>query len=288
MTKRIEEVMEKENRLSNIFNELGYSSFICSQIEASEIHGNITGTLHLIAQQEQLRKKQKSEFCKVAIYPAILILFAFALLIGLRIFFLPEFAEFHVKNQFALQILFHFPEIFTVTLMFVVVLVVFYKRLSKKFSYISREKFFAGLPFVGKIYQDIFSVYLSSVWGQLMTQGVSLKEMILMMKENIQFGLVKELAFDLEQQLNQGIGVAVRLEELKIVRSDFSFMIRQSEMSDKFGEELLIYSEVISKDLNAKFDRFLQILQPMIFLGIGALILFLYQSLLFPMYENFS
>ncbi len=70
--------------------QLRYSNDQLLQIELAETHGDLAQTLLGIAEQMRLVQRQRENFLKSCIYPALLLVFLIVILLGMRFFLLPQ------------------------------------------------------------------------------------------------------------------------------------------------------------------------------------------------------
>ena len=140
--------------LAACFLGLGFSVAQTTQIQLAEAHGNLPQTLQTILQHMQIFEKQQKELRKVAAYPALLLIFVFALLIGMRLFLLPQLLVSGMIDSRHWSLLFLQFGPYAIAGGFLLLLSSFLIGYSyfKRRKILARGRFLARLPWFGSLY----------------------------------------------------------------------------------------------------------------------------------------
>ncbi|WP_028790686.1 competence type IV pilus assembly protein ComGB [Tetragenococcus muriaticus] len=282
------EGLAKGATLAECFYQAGFSLQEMTQVQLADIHGNIVTTLKNILATMKIIRKQKKELGKVATYPALLFVFVVVLLLAMRFFLLPSLLQSGmIKTQhWSIGVISYGPFVMGGMVLFIGVLVGGGVWYSKKHSVIDRAVFIAHLPFVGRLYRMYQTSYFSLEWGKMFKQGLEARQILAFMESVNPHSLVASLAKELNHALSFGKPLPEELERYSFLLPEFSLIILQGEVKGKLGEELLLYSQLLTKRTVEKVEGWLRWVQPVVFLFIAVLIMAIYIAMFLPMYEN--
>jgi len=157
---------------------------------------------------------------------------------------------------------------------------------AKQQTVIDRGVFMAGLPFIGFLYKMYQTSYFALEWGKMFKQGLEARQILGFMESVNPHSLVASLARELNDALSKGNSLAKELEGYTFLLPEFSLIILQGEVKGKLGEELLLYSQLLTKRIVEKIEGWIQWVQPLVFLFVAVLIMAIYIAMFLPMYEN--
>ena len=146
----------------------GFSDNIVTQIALADKHGNLLGSLTKIETYMLRMTKVRKKLMEVATYPILLLGFLILIMLGLKNYLLPQLLEGDGKDNWAVQLVQIFPQLFFVTLCGLLVLslilylwvkhqpaLVFYRRMAK-------------IPFIGQTVRLYTTAYYAREWGNLL------------------------------------------------------------------------------------------------------------------------
>ncbi|MFR2572422.1 MAG: type II secretion system F family protein [Streptococcus salivarius] len=155
-----------------------FSDNIVTQIALADKHGNLLGSLTKIETYMLRMTKVRKKLMEVATYPILLLGFLILIMLGLKNYLLPQLLEGDGKENWAVQLVQIFPQLFFVTLCGLLVLslilylwvkhqpaLVFYRRMAK-------------IPFIGQTVRLYTTAYYAREWGNLLGQGIDLLDLV--------------------------------------------------------------------------------------------------------------
>lgn len=270
------------------FYQAGFTLQEMTQVQLADVHGNLIITLKNILNTMQILRKQKKELSKVATYPILLFVFVIALLFAMRFFLLPSLLQSGMikTSHWSIWLIAYGPFIMVGLLLIIGCLVGGYSWYAKQQTVIQRGVFIAELPFVGFLYKMYQTSYFALEWGKMFKQGMEARQILGFMETVNPQSLVANLAKELNYLLTQGKTFAEELEDYTFLLPEFSLIILQGEVKGKLGEELLLYSQLLTKRMVEKVEGWIRWIQPLVFLLIAVLIMAIYIAMFLPMYEN--
>jgi len=282
------EGLAKGATFAECFYQAGFSLQEMTQVQLADMHGNVVTTLKNILATMQIIRKQKKELSKVATYPVLLFIFVIVLLFAMRFFLLPSLLQSGMieTQHWSIGVISYGPFVMGGTVLFIGILASVCLWYSKRQSVIYRAVLTARLPLVGRVYRMYQTSYFSLEWGKMFKQGLEARQILAFMETVNPHSLVASLAKELNQALSFGKPLAEELEQYSFLLPEFSLIILQGEVKGKLGEELLLYSQLLTKRIVGKVEGWLRWVQPVVFLFIAVLIMAIYIAMFLPMYEN--
>lgn len=280
--------LAKGSSFAECFYQAGFSLQEMTQVQLADIHGNVIITLKNILNTMQILRKQKKELSKVASYPILLLVFVIALLFAMRFFLLPSLLQSGMikTSHWSIGLIAYGPFIMVGLILAISGLVGGYFWYAKQQTALQRSTFVAGLPFIGFLYKMYQTSYFALEWGKMFKQGLEARQILAFMETVNPQSLVASLAKELNRSLSQGKTLAKELEAYSFLLPEFSLIILQGEVKGKLGEELLLYSQLLTKRIVEKVEGWIRWVQPLVFLFVAVLIMAIYIAMFLPMYEN--
>ena len=258
------------DRLDQMFAAVGFSDNIVTQIALADKHGNLLGSLTKIETYMLRMTKVRKKLMEVATYPILL---------------LPQLLEGYGKENWTVQLVQIFPQLFFATLCGLLVLslilylwvkrqpaLVFYRRMAK-------------IPFIGQTVRLYTTAYYAREWGNLLGQGIDLLDLVALMKEQ-KSKLFRELGADLEEALMLGQSFPDRIASHPFFTKELSLIIAYGEANARLGYELEVYAEEVWQAFFNRLNKATTFVQPLIFVIVAVVIVMIYAAMLLPMYQN--
>ena len=255
------------DRLDQMFASVGFSDNIVTQIALADKHGNLLGSLTKIETYMLRMTKVRKKLMEVATYPILLLGFLILIMLGLKNYLLPQLLEGDGKENWAVQLVQIFPQLFFVTLCGLLVLslilylwvkrqpaLVFYRRMAK-------------IPFIGQTVRLYTTAYYAREWGNLLGQGIDLLDLVALMKEQ-KSKLFRELGTDLEEALMLGQSFPDRIASHPFFTKELSLIIAYGEANARLGYELEVYAEEVWQAFFNRLNKATTFVQPLIFVAI--------------------
>ncbi|WP_165005444.1 MULTISPECIES: competence type IV pilus assembly protein ComGB [unclassified Enterococcus] len=283
-----QKLLQEGHPLYDVLNQMGFDQEQLVQIELAETHGNLIETLHGLAEQFRLVDGFRKELKKLISYPLLLMLFLIGILISLRQIILPQLIgtnmvmEGHWGVHFIQSVHWYFFGMIGVASS---VWGWMNKKLTKM-DVIQKSEWISRKIGIGKVYALYQSAYLALEIGKLFYEGLELKQIIFCLQETKKGSLLQSLAVQMMDGLETGIPLAMQFQHYDFLTEEFSKIILQGEAKGNLGKELLFYSELTRKQFFQQISHWLHWLQPILFLGVAALILTIYAAILLPVYGN--
>lgn len=279
--------LKKGASVPEVFAAGYFPADLLMQLQLAEVHGDLAETLGVMAKTLALQDAQKKAVKKVLAYPVILIFFVVGILLVLKFFLLPQLMETgEFGDAASLQIIAKLPDYLLMGIVGVsCVGGLGYLWLKRRPAFI-RANFLARVPFFGSFYQIYVTALFAREFGKLFKLGIDLRQSYeLLASQNFQ-PLMTELAIRGEELANEGHDLVTGIAQAKFFQPELLTIIKTGEMKGKLGDELLYFSEILWQRLVEKVESCLKFVQPLVFVGVALMIVFLYAALLLPMYGS--
>ena len=179
----MKESLIRGDRLYQMLALVGFSDNIVTQISLADKHGNLLGSLTKIETYMLRMTKVRKKLMEVATYPILLLGFLILIMLGLKNYLLPQLLEGDGKNNWAVQLVQIFPQLFFVSLCGLLVLGLILYLWVKRQSALVFYRRMAKIPFIGQTVRLYTPAYYAREWGNLLGQGVDLLDLVALMQE---------------------------------------------------------------------------------------------------------
>lgn len=270
--------------LSEILSNLHFSEDVVTQVSLAESHGNLELTLALVEKKLSRILYVRRKLVQLMTYPMILLSFLIFIMLGLKNYLLPQLDK---ESGVAVKVVQKLPTIFLVTVVCLIILSYIFRLYSKKKDALVNANFMVKIPFLKSFVQLYLTAYFAREWGNLIAQGISLRQICFIMQEQ-KSRIFREFGFELRQALDSGQKFESILRGYPIFTKELALIIEYGELKSKLGKELMIFSEESWLRFFEKIEGAMQFIQPLVFLLVALLIILLYAAMLLPIYNNMS
>ena len=273
----------------SVFNEL-YRSMVA----AGERAGHLDRVLNRLADYTERRQKISSKVSAAMVYPAVLILVAVGVVAGLMVFAVPKVVEQfqHMGEELPgiTKVLIGISD-FTISYgiyVFIAAVLIFMgikMWLRKEDNRLKWHKTILKLPVIGRLSRNLNTAQFSSTLNILHSSGVPLLEAMniggkvlsnLKMRKAIQEAAVK---------VREGGSLKMALQQTGEFPPMMIHMIGSGEASGELEHMLEQVSENQESLFEKSIDVALNIMGPLIILGLGGIVMFIVAAMMMPIVE---
>lgn len=265
-----------------------------SVVGAGEASGNMGMVLERLADEQEQSQALRSKLFGAALYPAIIAIFATAIVVLLMTYVVPQIAEVFTNSKQKL------PTLTTIMLSISAFLrnywwalillfaaaagVVYWLRSQTE----SRQRFDAQwlrLPIVGKLARGYNASRFASTLAMLTAAGVPIIKGLQAAAETLNNRAMRQDALDALVAVREGAPLASALAQKKRFPGLLPMFIRLGEQTGELPKMLERAAAQISGEVQRKSLRLATILEPLLIVGMGALVLIIVLSVLMPIIE---
>lgn len=129
------------------------------------------------------------------------------------------------------------------------------------------------------------SFLLATHISSLLQTGISIKDVLLILKEQPKQNIVSHYAHILIDGLNQGIHLSLLLHNFSFIKQELASIFQKNSNADTLEKDLAVYATFLTDDLHQKIMRTITYIQPVFFILLGLVVILIYLSLMWPMYQ---
>lgn len=271
----------------------GFSDKICSQIYIASQYGDYAKTITQCGQQLLGTLEKKKKLKSLASYPLFLLIFLMGMLLLMRFMILPHMEMLFTSvgtgedifSNRIVQLVYYSPQILLGGLLLAFIL---FLLLGLKFSnvkVIEKIAFLTRVPILKNYLKDYLSQFFFFEWGNLLRNGCSMLEVIELMKGEDASKILMETGDFLSAKMKQGQSVYEAISQLPYFYEEGLQVVSHGENLGKLGTEMLVYAGHCEIQLNHRVEKFMERLQPVVFVLIGLMILIIYAALMLPIFS---
>jgi competence protein ComGB len=157
---------------------------------------------------------------------------------------------------------------------------------TKRMSEIKKLVILSKMPFINTFVKDFISFSLAQEWSNLFLQGLEMKEVSLLMSNLESSGFMKEIGTQMKRDVLRGISFEEQVSNLAFIHEDLAIIIFSGDAKGKLGEELSFYAKICCEEMIYRMEKYMQFIQPVVFLFVALVILGVYASIMLPLYAN--
>ncbi|SFA71253.1 competence protein ComGB [Lentibacillus halodurans] len=255
-------------------------------------NGDLLSSIEKCITMFELRMLYMKKFRESARYPLILLVVFALLLYFVKQSVLPSFIDlFQNSAETASTVmltitLIDFAEQFVVILCLILsVGFLIWQFNRKKVSIDKQIKFYNMIPLYRQYKRMEISFLFASHLSSLLTTGLSIKEILVNMSSQKKQPILAYYASLLTAELSRGIYVTNLLANLPLIDKQISAMFQKNADTEALEKDLSIYAEFQTEEMHRKIMKAITYIQPIFFLILAGLIIFIYMALMWPMFQ---
>lgn len=268
-----------------------FPSFFVSMVAIGEVSGSLDNVLLSMADYYENDRRIKKKAKSAMVYPTVLLVLVFAVLLFVMLFILPSFES--TINELGGEVptitrvmmsISHFIQnkIYIIIPVIVVVFIaikLFFK--TKKGKYI-RDYLLFRLPIVGKVQRNLITSRFAKAFVILLGSGMNLIDCL----ENLKKMLGNEVFsrkfnFTIEE-VKRGRRLAPSIEATKLFPSILTEMINVGEETGNIEDVLVATSSYFDELVESSISKAIASLEPVMIISIGGIVAIVILSVLVP------
>ena len=267
-----------------VFNQL-----YLSMIRAGEAGGALDCVLEQLADYLEQTADMKATITSTLIYPSILFLIAGISIFALLFFVVPQFVPlFEDAGQalpFTTQIVFGTAELlrqywWIILGLFAVTVWIIDRQLRDQYYRQRWDTWCLRLPIYGELIIKLEVARFARTLGTLLANGVPMLTAITIVREVIVNRVITNIVDGVATSLEQGRGIARPLLESSYFPTLAVQLIQVGENTGQLEDMLLKIADIYDNESRTTIKRLLTLLEPVLIIGLGAIIAFIIISIL--------
>ncbi|YAR63131.1 competence type IV pilus assembly protein ComGB [Bacillus cytotoxicus] len=287
------EELKNGQSLHDAFHQLMFHPDILSYLFYAQKHGDISFALRQGSLLLQRKNKHQKEMIKVLRYPIFLSVFLIGILAVFHFILLPQFEILYSSLRTSttsftdsiisfIQTLPYIIAGFFLTVLVGFCVYVFYLR---KLPPVQRVNILLRIPLSKTFLISTHSHYLSVQLSGLLQGGLSVLEALTLMSKQRHHPFFQYEATRIEERLMAGEPLDSIIMKSGYYEADLSYVIAHGQKNGNLAAELGDYSELMIEKMEGKMNRIFVVIQPLLFVCIGIIVVFMYLAMIMPMFQ---
>jgi len=265
-----------------------------SLVDAGEQSGNLDTILDRLADYTENRQALRQQVTQAFIYPAVVSLFSFAIVIVLMTYVVPKVTrvfgstgqELPLPTKIMIAISNHLTHAWGWWVLAIVLAITGFRQAlrNEKFR-IAWHRLVLKLPIAGNLSRGINTARMASTLGILTSSGIPLLQAMKSAVEVVDNLPMRSALVDAIQQVTEGNSLSRALGKTKLFPPMVVHLIASGESSGNLDTMLLRASEIQARELESWVKVFTSLLEPLLIVIMGLIVLFIVLSILLPIFE---
>lgn len=272
---------------------LNYPKDILSFLYFSEQYGELANGLKEAGYMYKGREKMKDRLRKLIRYPILLCWVLVIASIVMVHYLFPHFQllfetmsmELPLPTVLFLKIISFFPVIILIVALLLLIGYLLYISKIRRMTAHQKVYYLLHIPFISSYVTSLITYYFSLQLSGLLKGGISILQALTIFSQQNHLLFFQEEARFIIKMLQQGNSLPSVVKSRKHYKEEFSLVIQHGEEQGYLEKELFLYSELIFEALQSQTKRLVMIVQPLMFVFIGVIVLFMFLSILLPMFQ---
>jgi len=276
-------------------NKSVFSEIFVSIVKVGEESGTLENNLNYIADQLDKSYQLRKKIIGAMIYPAIVIIGALVLGIGIVMFVLPKisglFKGFDIELPFTTRVLIGISDFFQLYGIWAPIIILgsvlfVYILLRRKFMHGITHWLILELPIVRNISIHANLASFCRTMSILLQSGVTIDEGINICSRTVSNHYYKSFLLATHEKIKAGDTLAASLALKKRLFSGTDIqIIRVGEDSGTLSDSLAYCAEIHEREVDSITKNLSNILEPVLLIGVGLMVGFLALSIITPIYS---
>ena len=272
-----------------------FSRLFVSMVEAGEAAGILDIVLDRVAFQIEKESQIKRKVKGAMIYPTAVLAFATLVLVGMLMFLVPIFVDLFKQLDGELPTLTkvvvvasdalkaYFYIIFPLIAAVIFVLVRFKRTEDGRRKW---DRLRLGLPMgIGEVVLKVGMARFSRTLASLIGAGVDIIKALEITGATAGNSLIEDAVVDVREKVQQGIPIAIPLEEAEVFPPMISHMVRVGEETGELEKMLGKVADFYEDEVDTSINSLTSIIEPIMMIGVGLMVGIIIISMYLPMFK---
>lgn len=279
--------------LHQILTNLQFNKSLVGYVYFAEQHGGLAEAIQEGSTFFLRRNEDMKRIIKMFHYPIVLVFITSILFYFVEHILLPRFnsifESMNLEPNVFTRIIFLLGELMPVVLSILFgllfVLLIYYFAKFKHYSPTQKYHHLIKIPGIGAFCKLWFTQYFSIQLSYLLSGGLSVLEALTMFENNRQQPFYGELCREIKGKLSKGDRLETIISSFNYFEKELAYIVKHGQESGKLAQELTFYSKHCVRLLEERTQRWLKVIQPIVFMGIGFTVVSMYLAILLPMFH---
>ena len=297
--KVLEEIRDKIKSgvaLSDAFASYGsaFPPIYANSLRAGERSGDLEGVLKRFLRYQKLIAQLRRRVIGAMVYPIVLVTLSIGMIFVMLTYVIPKFSEFYAGfgkelpplTQALISIAFTVRSNLILSVIVAAGVIVLVRHwASTQLGGVTFDRFKLRIPLVGGILQRFAILQFTQALGTLLSGGTPMVPSVEIAAQSITNKYVSARVASIAQLVREGEPLWRSLDTTGVMSDLAIEMIKVGESTGALVEMLANASEFYDEEIEARLQRMISLIEPMILVGLGGVIAVLLYAFYLPLFQ---
>lgn len=281
--------------LSDAFASYGdqFPPIYSTSLRSGERSGDLEGVLRRFLRYQKMIVALRKRVTTALIYPTVLVILSIGMVFVMLTKVIPKFAEFYQGfnaelppfTRVMIGLSTALNEHFFIVVGVVIVLIILIRRWGRTTGRVTWDRFKLNIPLVGGILHRFGIMQFTQSLGTLLSGGTPMVPAIEIASQSVTNQLMAKKIFGIVQNVREGEPLWRSLEQTGVMSDLAIEMIKVGESTGALTEMLANVSEFYDEEIEARLQRLVAAIEPIILVFMGSIIAILLYAFYLPLFQ---
>ncbi|PAV29078.1 chromosome partitioning protein ParA [Virgibacillus profundi] len=288
---RIITCLKNGSTVDHAFEEGLFHHTITSYLYFVRSNGDLEGSIKKCIEMYEHRMNYTKKFQQIARYPLILFVIFSLLLYFIKQSVLPSFAEIFQNTDASATIRISINIIDFLGALGILIIAVtlagfiMWRFMKHKMDSERQIQLLSTIPIYRKFLRLQTSFLFAMHFNTLLKTGMSFKEILHQMAKQQKLPIIAHYSRLMTAELTKGLHITYLLSQFTLFEKQLAAIFQKNTDTDALEKDLSVYAELLMEEIQRKIIRLFTYIQPVFFLILASFIIFIYITLMWPMFE---
>lgn len=284
--------LKRGSPLDVAFQKVHFHDTITAYLYFARLNDNLVISLDKAIVMFEHRMTYIKKFTQVIRYPILLLFIFIILLYFIKKSILPSFIQLFQTDMdssktvlLSIQLIDYASNFAIFTLVFGVSVFIIWHLMKSKIAIDLQIKLITKVPFVNTYTKMQTSYYFATHMSMLLKTGMSIKDILKNMSRQMKLPILAYYAQLMTSHLSKGYYVSSLLTELALLEEQLGEIFQNNSNASTLEQDLTAYADLLAENIQLKMMKIMAYIQPLFFILLASLIVFIYVTLMWPMFQ---
>ncbi|RDW19189.1 chromosome partitioning protein ParA [Oceanobacillus arenosus] len=278
--------------IDQAFERAMFHQSITSYLYFVQANGDLLGSIGKCIEMFEQRMNYTKKFQQMARYPIILFIIFSLLLYFIKQSVLPSFMEMFQTNSNASSMLVLsiflidlFMTGFIVIGLVIMIAIPSWHLIKHRISIEQQIKIYQSIPIYRGYMKTQTSYFFAVHFSSLLKTGMSFKEILQHMANQRKIPIITHYANLIKEELSRGLHITYLLTQFTLLEEQLVSIFQKNADVNALEKDLSVYGDLLMEEIEDRIMKSITFLQPVFFILLALFIVFIYVTLMWPMFE---
>lgn len=278
--------------IDKAFEQAAFHHSITSYLYFVKANGDLQGSIEKCIDMYEQRVNYTKKFQRIMQYPLILLFIFSVLLYFIKRSILPSFVDLfqtstEASTTVALSMKFieFLGDLVFVLIIFVLIAISVWHITKKRVPIDKQIKLYNKVPLYRTFLKLQTSFFFATHFSNLLKTGMSFKEILEHMTYQKKLPIIAHYSMLMTTELTQGLHITSLISRFVFLERQLTTIFRKNADLQALEKDLAVYASMLMEEIERKIIKAITIIQPIFFMILAGLIIFIYITLMWPMFQ---